>query len=128
MAGYTGVSFPFRVGAKGGVVTSTTTESEVTHINESIRQILLTRKGERPMEPEFGTNLYRMIFEVIDETMMNVISFEIKEALARWEPRIRVMDVVVQEDDGVVRISLRYLVVRSVTSAVTSITIEKGAA
>lgn len=127
MAGYTGVSFPFRVGSKGGVVTSTTSALETIHINESIRQILLTRKGERPMEPEFGTNLHRIIFEVIDETIMNVIIFEITEALTRWEPRIRIVDVIVVEDDGVVRVGLTYLVIRSVTEATTTITIEREA-
>ena len=40
--GFTGISFPFRVGVKGGVVMSTTNEREVPHIIEAMKQILLT--------------------------------------------------------------------------------------
>ena len=70
MSGFTGLSFPFRVGSKGRVVLSTTTDVDLTHIKESITQILLTQKGERVNEPEFGSGLKQMVFENFDETVV----------------------------------------------------------
>ena len=54
---YTGISFPFRIGTKGGVVMSSTSPTEVPHIVESIKQILTTAFLERTMESGFYSDL-----------------------------------------------------------------------
>lgn len=88
--GYHGISFPFRIGAKGGIAMSSTNSNTTKHIDESIQQILSTNIGERVMEYHFGVNLSTTIFEPTDETLMNLIKFEIMEALSTFEPRIKI--------------------------------------
>jgi uncharacterized protein len=125
MAGYTGISFPFRIGSKGKVVLSTTTDMEITHINESIRQILLTQKGERVNEPDFGANLNSIIFDNIDETLINVIAYKVREALEIYEPRIQVRDVIITEIDGGIVVTVDFIVIRSLLETSTAVFIER---
>lgn len=110
--GFKGVSFPFRLGNKGGVVMSSTSYTEVPHIVESIRQILSTRKGERIMEPQFGSLIDTQIFETNDEAAQNMIKFQIKEALKEQEPRIEVLNVDLTEDGNYIIAILHFKVVQ----------------
>lgn len=121
MVGYKGISFPFRIGQKGGVVMSGTSDMEVQHIIESIKQILLTRKGERVNEPEFGADLYHVIFENLDETLLNVLTFKIQDALQRWEPRIEVNDVYIIEQEGGVEVVVEFTVIKTLFKTATSV-------
>ena len=88
--GFKGISFPFRVGNKGGVVLSDTNYNEVPHIEESIEQIITTRKGERVMEPYVGCDLDTFIFEPNEPATHNIIKYQICEALKEQEGRIKV--------------------------------------
>lgn len=57
-------------------------------INNSIRNILLTRKGSVPGRPRFGSDLYKLIFSHIDSTIKNIAKNMIFEALNEFENRI----------------------------------------
>ena len=63
---------------------------------ESIHNILLTEPGDRPMNPEFGVNLSRFLFEPITEYVAVFIQEEIERALRRFEPRINNISVLVE--------------------------------
>lgn len=89
--GYYGVSFPFRIGGKGGVVMSGTEENNYPHIEESIQQILSTCVGERVMEYHFGSSLDTGLFEPDDTTLYSLLKYEIVKALETFEPRITVL-------------------------------------
>ena len=67
-------------------------------IQESIRIILLTRKGERVMNPEFGCGIHDFVFDRMETTRLNMLEKEIQTALARWEPRIGELSVSVISD------------------------------
>lgn len=90
--GFKGISFPFRIGVKGGVVTSSTSVSDVTHIVESIRQILGTRRFERTMEFHLFSDVDTQIFESNDVSTYTILEYQVKEAL-KLEPRIEVVSV-----------------------------------
>lgn len=113
MNGYTGISFPFRVGNKGGVAISTTTFTDTQHIKESIHQILTTRIGERVQEPEFGSNIDYFLFSPGDTAAKNLIAYEVVQALRRWEKRINIeqSDVEVYLDGGMVVIEVGYEII-----------------
>jgi phage baseplate assembly protein W len=91
--GFTGISFPFRIGVKGGVVTSSTSIKEVPHIVESIKQILSTARYERTMEFHMYSDIDLDIFEPNDTSTFTLISYQVKDALRRLEPRIEVESV-----------------------------------
>lgn len=67
-------------------------------VEEAIRIILLTRQGERPMRPEFGSELHRLLFAPNDATTAGLARRYVQEALARWEPRIEVNEVLAETD------------------------------
>jgi len=85
----TGWSFPPRLNATGDIVTV----SDVDDIEEAIRIILLTQPGERVMRPEFGSRLPELLFMPCNTTTCGLANMFVAEALTRWEPRIRIVDV-----------------------------------
>jgi phage baseplate assembly protein W len=56
-------------------------------IEESIRQILLTTRGERVMNPDFGTNIMALVFEHDRQFIESELRDEVTRAIKRWEPR-----------------------------------------
>ncbi len=58
-------------------------------VEQSVRLILTTRRGERPLRPRFGAGLDRFAFENLGATTQNLIRREVIAALGQWEPRAR---------------------------------------
>lgn len=81
-----------------------------TDIQQAIRIILGTMPGERLLRPEFGCRIYELVFAPNDAATEGLIVYYVREALARWEPRIEVQDVTVQEDDagGCLQVQIHY--------------------
>lgn len=125
MSGFTGISFPFKISNKGGVLLSSTDKYNVQHIIESIHQILGTRIGERTMELNFGSDLDTQIFEPNDPTTHNLIAYEIVEALERWEKRIVVKkkDITFTVEGEKIYATVRFEVVNYGTSHTTQVEI-----
>lgn len=61
----------------------------------NLKVILLTKKGERLMNPGFGTNLYRLIFDPIFGSQTN-IEAEIRAAISEHEPRVQITQIYTQ--------------------------------
>lgn len=74
-------------------------------VAQSIEVILLTPKGAKIFEPEFGTNILKYLDRPIEEVVPLIIA-EVWEALERWEPRIKLLSVDVVEADENGKISL----------------------
>ena len=55
--------------------------------------LLLTKKGERYYEPEYGTNLLKYIFEVNDELSASDIEQEIKTTVSTFIPNLKITKV-----------------------------------
>lgn len=115
--GYYGISFPFRIGVKGGIVMSGTSAVNSAHIEEGIIQLLNTSIGERVMEFDTGVNISSALFEPNDESIIALIKYEILKALEAYEPRIELEndDIEIQsvEEGGrsYVQVTLTYRVV-----------------
>ncbi|GHJ45271.1 hypothetical protein Cs7R123_26130 [Catellatospora sp. TT07R-123] len=80
-------------------------------LEQSIRLILGTALGERPMRPEFGCRIHDMVFDTVDATTAGGLADAVRTALGRWEPRIDVHDVRISDDPGAagtVLIDVRY--------------------
>jgi phage baseplate assembly protein W len=71
-------------------------------IRQSIWLILSTAKGERPMLPAFGCGIHDLVFAANTAGLRGLVAAEVRDALIRWEPRIDVLDVLVEtpEDAG----------------------------
>lgn len=107
-----GWSFPLRVDRSGGIAMA----GREREIEEAIRIILATAPGERPMRPDFGCGIHDYVFAPADATTAGTLAFEVTRALERWEPRIDVIDVTVDVDEGdrsVLYITVTYSVRRT---------------
>lgn len=64
---------------------------------EAIRQdlfmLLTTRLGERVMRPDYGCDLYRVMFSPNDDTTAGLAIHYVRQAIARWEPRVEAVVV-----------------------------------
>lgn len=74
------------------------TESDLLILESSVRMLLLTAKGERLMEPEYGTNIRRILFELNVNGIESAIQEEIVSALATWEPRLQLESITVERN------------------------------
>tara|TARA_B100001250_G_scaffold362890_1_gene341891 strand:+ start:270 stop:662 length:393 start_codon:yes stop_codon:yes gene_type:complete len=82
-------------------------------IQQSIRSLLLTQKGERPFQPELGSDIYRLLFEPMDYGTAALIQKAIFEVIGNYEPRISVDTVMVSpsRDDNGFNVELSYAVI-----------------
>ncbi len=102
-----GWAFPLHTDATGSIAL-VRGEREIV---ESIRLILATAPGERPMRPEFGCAIHDLVFAPADAATAGQIAYEVRLSLERWEPRIELSDVAVRFDaveDGKLLIDVRY--------------------
>jgi phage baseplate assembly protein W len=90
----TGWAFPPRIDARGRVAMA----RQERDVEEAIRIILLTSKGQRVMRPEFGCRIHDLAFAPNNASLMGLASYYVEEALNMWEPRIRVVEVTARAD------------------------------
>ncbi len=99
--------FPPQIGAQGGIVLT----HERSEIDQAIYIILSTSPGERVMRPTFGCRLHELVFAPNNSHTAARARRYVEEALGMWEPRIRVIQVDVQQDaeaDNTLVIGIRY--------------------
>ncbi len=89
-----GWRFPVQIDVRGGIGMS----SGIQEIEEAIEIILSTPKGQRVMRPEFGSRIHELLFAPVNASTMAAAAVYTREALEWWEPRIEVIDVLVDED------------------------------
>jgi len=90
----------------------------VADIEESIRIILGTVPGERMMQPTFGCNLRRLVFETVDSAMITEINDLIEHALLEFEPRVNFTgaDVLFRDEAyGMLHIQIHYTIISTNT-------------
>lgn len=105
-----GFKFPVQVDEITGKMKTSAYEED---IKEAIYLILMTKKGERIMNPQFGCGIYDYAFGTMDYTSLNMMERAVKEALALWEPRITDLNVDLAVDstkEGCIVISIDYTV------------------
>lgn len=92
---------------------SVVTVSGEADIQESLHVLFSTARGERILLPDFGCDLWRMVFQGMTTTLQTEIAARVRQAILDWEPRIDVLDVEVVPDasvDGLVLILVEYVV------------------
>ena len=89
-----GWAMPVELDNRTGRVASAAFEDD---IKQSIRIILETSPGERIMRPSFGCGIHDLVFTSLDSTVIQRIRSTVEDALRRWEARIDVIGVSVDE-------------------------------
>jgi len=102
-----GMGFPLRASSP---ILNYTTKAQV---HDNLRNLILTMKGERPMQPEFGSDLYFLLFEQLyDEDLSKAAHKSIKASIRNWMPFVTLGDVSVttQADTSSILIEVSYSV------------------
>lgn len=66
---------------------------DVEVLLNSWNNILITPKKTYQFDPEYGSNLYKMIFEPADQTTVNKVINEVRDNLLKYDDRASVEDV-----------------------------------
>ena len=98
-----GFAYPLRPDARGALAVSHAAHK----VQESIRVILETQHGERVMRPTFGCNLRSLVFAPNTAATANLARHYVEEGLTRWEPRIVLEQVSVDNDLAADRLLIR---------------------
>jgi phage baseplate assembly protein W len=67
-------------------------------IVNSIKNIVSTNHYEKPFQPDFGSNVRRMLFESLDNITASALEREIEQSITNYEPRVKLLGVKVIPD------------------------------
>lgn len=86
--------------------------SDVEDINKSLEILFSTMQGERIMQPKYGSDLSRFLFEPITTTLKTYMKDLINDAILYFEARIKLLDLELEanELEGKIDITVEYLV------------------
>jgi phage baseplate assembly protein W len=109
-----GISLPIQIGNTAFNQTFTTSEQ----IKYNIKNLLLTKKGERIMQPEFGSGLQELLFDFNDSTLATKIEDVIVESVDIWLPYVTIQQIDVEssnldKDNNTVGISITFNVLNN---------------
>lgn len=72
----------------------------VQAVAESLMTLLLTPKGRKFFNPDYGCRISNLLFEPNDDVLDNMGYFYIKEAVDDWEKRVKFVDCTFTRDDN----------------------------
>jgi phage baseplate assembly protein W len=84
-------------------------------VRESLKNLILTDLGERPFQPSIGGNIYRNLFNLVDEKLVLDMKKNIEIVIHNHEPRVvlRDLSVVPDYDHNQVTITIFYSTINS---------------
>lgn len=83
-------------------------------LETSIINILLTRKGEMPGMPEFGSDFLNMVFEPLDDITEARIEKICRRDVAKWDDRVELRNVTFSRPDpNVLNVLCEYVEVKN---------------
>ena len=84
-----------------------------TAIARSVRNLILTNRGERFFNPYIGSKVNALLFENMDASTASIIKSEIETTINNYEPRVDLIDVIVNPnyDDNEFNVNVRYYIV-----------------
>src|SRR5271157_618763 len=129
----TDFAFPFLIDAASGQAAQASYQD---HVDQMIRQILLTDPGERVCMPTFGAGLRRLLFAPLNSSLAATTKLVVTQALNQWlGNQIKVQNVTVQTQagstggptpgpplpDGAIAIQVTYVLIETQTTAQTQV-------
>lgn len=104
-----GWAFPARITATGDVRLVGGSDE----IDAALRLILMTAPGERLMRPDFGCAMWDEVYAPMTPATLGRVEHAVREAVARWEPRVVLehVEAVPDVDQGAIHVQVDYRVV-----------------
>lgn len=110
----TGMKFPPQIDkSTGRFMLSSGTEC----VKESVYLILMTHRGERWLEPGFGSQLMSYTFMDTSPTMLGVMSNDLRSLLLEQEPRVSdvQIDIDAKAREGCLLVNIAYTITQTNT-------------
>ena len=107
---FVGVTLPLHDGKTGHFRQSKTIKEQVY---SNIKNLILTAKGERLGQPNFGCDVNRIIFEPISESTPDSIEESVRDAVATWLSYVTLQNVIVsldEQDNNKILLSIEYTI------------------
>jgi phage baseplate assembly protein W len=81
-------------------------------VKEAIRNLLMTDRGERLMQPNLGAGLRQLLFENMIPSTFELIKERVKSTLEIYEPRADIIDITVSGslDEGSVFVNIVFFI------------------
>lgn len=93
-----GIGFSRKSNSNGIFAVNYTT---LTQAKDNLVNLILTKKGEREMQPDFGCDIHNLIFEqIVEESIATDIENSILDAVNIWLPYINVDNIIFDYDDN----------------------------
>src|SRR5689334_3640876 len=91
--------------------------SDREDIESSLRILLSTTVGERRMQPKYGCNMDRLVFEPADRSLQSYLKDLVKIAILYFEPRIILEDLTLEAEplEGRILMTLTYTIAQTNT-------------
>lgn len=79
-------------------------------VKESIKNLILTDKGERLMQPNIGGNVRSLLFDNITPATIKIAEEQIRSTIEDYEPRAEIIDVEVKStiDENKLEVTIRF--------------------
>lgn len=105
-----GVDIPF-----SGKAVFNTTYTSKDAIKANLVNYFLTNKGERYLNPTFGSDIRLLLFENIDLSSINTLKETIQKEIRNFFPRVRIKEFTIdtRPDTNTVQLFLRYSILNS---------------
>ena len=105
-----GITLPIQRGDDGYFRQSFKTFDQV---RSNLKNLLLTKRGERILQPDFGSGLHDLLFNPATEKFEEDLETTINEAVAKWLPYVIVEDINIdiskeQTDNNQAKVSLKF--------------------
>lgn len=68
-------------------------KKDAASVKQAVKNLVMTNFHEKPFQPFFGANIRNMLFELADNDLDYVITEDIKQAIANFEPRAEVLSI-----------------------------------
>ena len=94
---YINIDFPFKNSPKGFFLNLNSDPQRA--IKADLMHLLLTRKGQRLYNPDFGTNLLEYIFEPNDTRTLTDIKNEVTDSVKKYLPKLNIKDITVTQNE-----------------------------
>lgn len=106
-----GWSFPPTFNVERGDVEMTSKEED---IRQSIQIYFNTKLGERIMRQDFGCIIHERLFDRLDKSILDVLTFELKQNIGNIEPRIQIDEIEIKPiklEEGRIGIYFQYTII-----------------
>jgi len=115
-----GIAIPFITDGRGSLEYSNTLKAS---IEDSIRQIIMTKKKERVMNLDFGCDIWKLIFDNDILIIKELANEYIKDSLLKFEPRMELHSVNVSKVKEKIFIDIVYKI-KNTNFEIQNLTIE----